>query len=55
MMNKQRKKYLAILNKKRNRDGCVQFKKVQQQESELQSSNPLLITNYEVTIPTSLP
>ena len=31
----------------------MRFKKVQQQESELQSSNPLPITSYEVTI--SLP
>ena len=39
-----------IFNKK-SRDGCVRFKKVQQQESELQSSNPLPITlpNYELT------
>ena len=49
------KEKISILNKKRSRDGCVRFKKVQQQESELQSSNPLPITNYEPTIPTSLP
>ena len=30
-------------------------KKVLQQESELQSSNPLPITNYQVIIPTLLP
>ena len=27
---------------------AMRFKKVQQQESELQSSNPLPITNYEL-------
>ena len=45
------------IKKKKSRDGCVQFKKVQQQESELQSSNPLPLTNsyYKPTIPTSLP
>ena len=53
--DEQVKGKIFILNKKRSRDGCMRFKKVQQQESELQSSNPLPITSYEVTIPTSLP
>ena len=37
----QVKEKIFILNKKESSDGCVRFKKVQQQESELQSSNPL--------------
>ena len=36
---------------KKSRDGCVRFKN----KSELQSSNPLPIANYELTIPTSFP
>ena len=58
--DEQAKEKIFILDKKEIRDGCVWFKKVRQQESELQSSevtpypSPKL-PNYELTIPTSLP
>ena len=50
LLNYKRKKF-----KKKSRDGRVRFEKIQQQESELQSSNPLPITklraNYSYFTP----